>query len=495
MLLITFNPWVITETTATASWVVEDPFAEGIASVEVAIFKDGDTPVFAPATSGSASLEVPQYDGVVRCVVRATSLVGGASEREDSAGVMNYDAPTAPEGVSFRDLTDSSVVIRWVADVVGPENTGWAIVNKAADGTETVIGAVWRSDREATVVADTRTLHRVVVRGLDAYGNQGPDSPALSFASDPLGPKILLGEWETTGTGARISWDILSDEFLQDVHWVMTAVGAERGPDGTLEAVSREFADTALPSDTATFVGASFEGTVSIVLTATDVQHRTSTATAVQPVYAIAPDKPRLEVVEVGVTFIKVRLVPAPGAAAQTKKAQIRLGNEREIEVEGAPFVATFTDLAPGTRHVFTGRAIGYGNLASRYADPLAISTMADPTPVTGEPPTYNGEPVIPFIASLLTAELREYVLQLNADTRVRLVGPKQIVKAPVGFDVVLDFVRAIGAQFGEAIRREVDDLDAYKASVLIDKTPDPLGKLAIFCELIHFGFIWNEGN
>jgi hypothetical protein len=483
-LTIQFGSWTSSPTQASVSWQVQDLQADGIAQVEVAIAKEGDPFVYtvAPGANGTLTLPTDQYQGDVIASVRATDFSAQTVTGESSVTVDNFVAPLPATWLRYENPQPFSLRFEWDALALSPANAAWRIVNLKRDNTEVVLAEVPVADRTALVATPLVDLYQVRIYGVDAYGNLSAPSPTLHFALGGDGPGITLQPWVISSNAALIRWVARSDQFITAVNWRLED---DRGM--VLTGTGLPIGEASIPVD-------GYQGTVRFYLTVSDALDRSSTASSQAGVYNVAPPAPLVIIEEVGIHFVRVRVLPAePGPVEVPVTLANIFGPGGEV-FEPLPFVHTFSGLTQATSYAFAARLMTPSGFKGAQSETVTASTLVDPNYVPPELPGYTGGPFLPRIQALLTEPVRHFVLQMFVDTRLRAPTAAQLVSAPPGFDAVLELFTAVGPFLGDILRRETADEETHQAALLIDALADPLAKCAVLCERVEFGFIFNQG-
>lgn len=484
-LAIQFGPWQQQGTVSSVAWQVTDLLGDGILAVTTDIEKAGATPnptAVGQQASGTLSFDAAQYTGMLEATVTATDFAGNTVTAATDVAVANFVAPTPPAWVSFESPTPLSIQFLWQTVALSPTTASWRVVNTKADGTDVVLAEVPVAERQVTVATPTVDLHLVRIYGIDALGNQSDPSPGLSFAFDPVGPAVALAPWVVNAAAATIAWVVLSDQWVTDVAWTLT------------DDAGQTLSGHGLPMDQAAIPVAGYQGNVHLALTATDSQGRRTSVTASQGVYNVAPPTPQLAIVEVGMHFVRVQVLPGVAGPQPVPVAEAEILGPGGTVFEPSPFIHTFDGLADKQSFSFAARVLTPTGTRSGLSDAVTATTLPDPTDVPVVVPPYTGGPFLPRIKAALTSEVRDYALQFFTDTRLRLPAAPQLVTPPVGWASVLELFTAIGPFLGAILRNETTDDATHEASLLIDQLADPLAKIAVLSERIEFGFIFNPG-
>jgi hypothetical protein len=478
-LLVNFGEWVVNASTATVSWTVTPIAGDGIVSVQKSTRRTTASRVFSDcAASGTAVIDITDYTGDVELVIHAIDTAGVQVDGITIVSVTNFIVPTTPAWVAFANETSLAIDISWGATGTSATTTSWRILNTHGS-TTTTLAEVAANVFSTTVMVDTTTLDRVTVVGVDHLGNQSPNSPTLSFSSQVGGPVVKLGSWTNNGATATLGWDISSTGFLATIAWTLT--------DGTTTISGH-----GQPTDTAAIPVPGFTGTLLFSLSTTDDQGRMTTVSSSHAVYNQANARPTLILRESGIRFLRVEVIPAANDPVPLGHAEI-YGPHGVITLTSAPYVAVIETLAPHTHYQLGARLVNPGGLGSASATEISAITLVDPLaePIPSPVPT-TGVPFLSLLLPLLVDDVRAYLLQMTADTRVRDPYQRQVVLPPAGMTAVWDLVLPAAGLLGAILRREAGDDATYKASELIDRTGDPLAKLAILCERLEYGNIYN---
>ena len=381
----------------------------------------------------------------------------------------------APDHLWYEREAPLRVVFRWSASQVDPDTVSWRIYNKV-DGSDVLLIEVPVDQLIADVPVDYDTLRVVVVRAVDAQGAESADSPNLTFAPQRGHPVVTLTPWTVTRRTAAIGWSIASRSFLALVDWELfdgtTTLRGEGQADGSVEIPVKDFV-----------------GTLRFTLRARDIQDRVSRQVSEVVVWNVTPGVPELAAIEIGIHFIRVQATPALDGLSPTTQIAIE-GPGGTVTLE-PPFEHVFDSLDPATGYGFRAQALNASGYPSTYSPRLIVETLVDPdAPLPVEAAGYAG--YIAPLVDLLTSEIMQYLLQLYSTTRLREPGAPQIVTPPLGFSAVLDYFMPLASRFGALLRAETEDEPSYRTSELIDQIGDPLHKLAIFCELLQYGGIWD---
>ena len=480
MLSILLSPWTIGTQTASIGWTIQDNSGDGIANVQYRIRKEGSDGSYlqSAGSTGSTSIDVKNYTGKVFFDMSATDFAGRTVTASSEVSVDNFVAPTPPDFLSYEQERTMKITFRWDALAISPTVTSWRVVNKRADGSTVILAERPVYERTADVVMDVGTLYQVMVYGVDSEGRTSAPSPSLSFLRDPNGPKIILEPWVLSAAEATIGWSIQSKSFLKSITYSVT--------DGT-----NTVNETALAEDHIHFPIPNFIGVVSITVTAVDSNDRRTTVVSQVQVYNKAPKSPQLVAELVGARFIRLKGHPAPNDTVPTTAIEIH--SSLGVVTMYPPFIHTYENLTPRTDYSFSARSVNPSGLKSPFTSATLVRTSEDPFAPPPEIPTPGvGVAFVDRLIPLLEGDVREYLLQLYTDTRIRSPRTRQVIDQPIALDLVLDLFLPVSRDFGSIIRAETEDEETYLTSELIDKTYDPLEKLAIFCERLEFGSIWN---
>lgn len=484
-LIIQFGPWNTTTTLTSVTWEVEDPDSDGISEAHVSIRKEGQPLVFTDAGtqySGLLSLSTDQFQGEVIATVKARNFAGDWFEEEAIVTVDNFVEPSGVAWLAFQDPAAFAITFKWDAIAVSPSNEIWRIINKKVDDTEVILAEVDVALREAMVATPIEDLNEVRIYGVDAFGNVSAASPVLTFKFPADGPQITLRPWVVNGQVARASWFVRSEQFITGVAWRL------EDDNGTV------LTGQGLPDDFADIPIAGYQGNIRVYLTAVDSLDRDTQVSSQIAIYNIPPPKPVVLIEEVGITFVRVKIIPGGTGPSPVPVARANIfGPNGEVFVE-TPFVHTFTGLIQQTSYAFAARMQTPSGLKGELSNQATATTLPDPSYIPPELPGYTGGPFLPRVFALITDDVRHYVLQLSVDTRLRAPVAVQVVEPPVGFETVLEFFTSVGPFLGDILRRESEDEATHTASLLIDQLVDPLMKLAVLCERIEFGDIYNPG-
>lgn len=492
MLTIAFDPWVIQGNTAIANFRVEDHFGDGIARVRARAYRRGDPlPPLIDAPDYMASVDIRQYGGDVLVDLQVTDLLGSTQNVTDVFRVSNFLSPLPPDFLGYSAFTPLGIVMSWGLLNPSPIVASWRVINTPRTGAPVVLAEVPVAQRSVAIAANTSTFYRLSIVGVDSLGNAGAPGPALIFASDVGGPTIALADLVLTGSAAVASWDIGSREIVTDINWQFSATGHTADDQGVLSPFALTTRGKGIPVDTARLTFGHFQGVVAFMLSATDLQGRETTVSKQLLIYLVAPHVPTLVVTSPGIHSLTVRVTPDPLDMGVTA---IEIYAPGGSVVVPAPFERTFTGLTASTRYSFAARSLNASGLAGPISAPVQAQTFDDPHPAPIVAPNYQGGPLLPYLLPLLTDDLRHYILQLFTDGRIRQPLAPQLVTPPNGFDAVLEYMRRVGPFFGQVLRTEANDPATHAVSLLVDKTADPLAKLALFCERLEFGNVWNPG-
>lgn len=484
-LQLQFGTWVLLGTTASVDWQVTDPSGDGISEVFVEILKDGQPDAFVSQGqqgSGTLVLDAVQYSGNVTAKLQTRDFSGAVEQIFTFIPVANFVAPTPPSWVSFEEPQAFSIHLFWQTVALSTSTTTWRIVNTKANLDDVVLGEFPLATRDAVVATPLVDLNLVKIYGIDAFGNISAPSPSLAFSFDPHGPQVALAAWVVNAAVATIAWVTTSDQFITDVRWTL------HDDDG------HTLTGHGLPLDEASIPVTGYQGNVYLSLTITDQLQRTTTITSQTGVYNVAPPRPTIEVVEVGMHFVRVQVFPGTPGPSPVPIASAEIFGPGGEAFEALPYIHTFGGLNDNQGYAFSARVISPSGVKSPLSDPVSITTLVDPTDVPIDVPPYTGGPFMPRIQAALTGPIRHYALQFFSDTRLRNPMAPQLVVPPAGWDAVLELFTAIGPFLGTILRNETTDEPTHAASLLVDQLADPLAKIAALSERIEFGFIFNPG-
>lgn len=482
MLNLMLNPWSTNATLASISWRIQDLYNDGIKSVEYRIRKENATGTWltTAGSSGLATLNITNYTGRVLFDIKVTDFSDNVIEDSSEVAVANFIPPTPPDWLSYEEEVLGIITFKWgVTGLMSPTVASWRLINTDVNGNPSILAERPVYERQAEVAASPASLHLVTVVGVDSEGFTSEASPVLSFSQAINGPRIKLDPWQVTTETATINWAIVTSSLLQRIHWTLT------NGETTLSGDALPIGKTSIPVK-------NFVGKLIFTLTATDNQRRTSTITSTVDVYNRVPGQALVRAEIVGVRFIQVKAVP-PVDPEVPVDVVVLYGPTGPIELR-TPFLHTYEELTPSTDYRFSVKAVNRSGIAGPLSTAITVRTNSDPlAPVPGPEPTETAS-ILDLLFRYLTLDVRAYLLQLYTDTRIRNPLASQIVTPPPELDVVLDWYLPIAPRFGDFLRSEASDQETYAASELIDKTGDPLEKLAIFCERLDHGFVLNLG-
>lgn len=479
MLNVTLNAWQVDAELARLSWEILDVFGDGIARVEYRLRKEGSDGVWLDSggSTGEAVLAVANYRGTLTFDLKVTDFSDREVAVSSQVAVDNFIPPSPPDWLRYEAESPLSTTFEWGAASVSPTVRSWRLVSVDAENNATVLAETPSYQRSVSVAASTRQLNRVVVYGVDEFGNTSEQSPVLTFSRTSNGPTIVLDAWRLNAMEAALSWVIAAQGFLSDVRW-------------TLTASDRLLSDAGLPVDEVRIDVRDYMGPITLQVTATDDQGRVSTVSSTANVWNKAPGRVAIATELVGIRFIRVKVTPPTDAALSHV---LLYGPSGAVELR-APYIHTFEGLTPQTPYNLSVRAVNPGGVSGETTFLMEVTTLADPLAPPPPSPQPVGIELLPPLLNLLVGDTRGYLLQLYTDTRVRDPKATQVVHPPVALDAVLDYFLPMAPQFGDILRKETVDSESYQASELIDRTGDPLEKLAILCERLEFGAIWNLG-
>lgn len=393
-------------------------------------------------------------------------------------------APARASSVMYKNLTEDSLLLSWGTKDSLSGTTGW-MVAADIDGEEAVLSlAPSNATSQAIVLSGlVGRISRLRVYGIGHGSVRSEPSPDLSFNGMSGGPTILIGDFSVSSTSLSVSWQVGSYDVIRKITYKLTGSSPEdvRASGG------------ALPVDTLSIAVVDYVGPLTLVIEAQDAFGRSSVEHKSIYVYNVAPLPPEILIEEVGLEFIRVRVVP--NSLSSTPTQSVIISGAGRQETLTSPFIKEFTQLRQGTEYYFDAIAVNPTGLRSGYAETAFASTIRLPMPDTSSVSSnYYGGPILPYLHSMLTSDLRHYVLQLYTDTRIRDEYREQIIYPPPGFNALMEFMMKVGNDFGSAIRAEASDEESLRASLTIDKTGDVLEKLAIYVERIEYGSIWNPG-
>lgn len=480
--IIEFGQWNVTLQDAKQNWIISLTSNETVSRVVAEFFRGSDLAdsreTFLLIDEGAVNVD--NYTGPVRLRVRvydgAEQLIGDA---ESTIQVHNADVlpPTAPEFLQYQAQSPTAITFLWG---ISSDNRGVAGYNvyNIANGVRARIARTAHPVTSTTVSIDTRLLSQIVVTSVDAYGNESVDSPSVHIFQDRIGPKIVFGDWAKSGIEAQISWEIYDQAFITEVRYTIQAGDKVVGPhyDNPIGFARIGIAD--------------YEGPVTISVTARNSTGEESTATSTVMVYTRAPLPPTLGYEDL--SHSTVRIILNPPATGPTIEGYVLIYSRGIINL--GKNTRETVPVSPGTRETFYARTYTPDGTMSELSLPLALDIPRDPT----LPPPKNERvetTVLQTIESMMTPDVRAFLLQLFTDTRMRNPVATQSMQTPPGLKTLIDYFALVSESFGAIIRRERTDEESYLASELVDKLKDPLHKLATWAERMEYDFVFNLGG
>lgn len=472
MIQIHFGSWRVDARTARQDWAVEASGGSEIRRVRVAAFRADQAGDWQERDTqrGVEELDVTRHAGPVTLRVQVSDAQGRIFQDETVVEVHNFVAPSPPEFLWYEREELGFLIFKWGAVSVSPSVRSWRLYHRV-DGENRLLVELPVDQRLARIAMRLPEVREIFVRGVDETGRESEDSPRLGYATVRGAPEIRVGQWLVTNRRARIDWTIASPDFIIEVQW-------------RLRAGDHEVSGTGHAIDDAEIDVFGFIGTVRLDLVARDSQDRTSSLTASTIILNVPPETPQLVADEIGMHFIRLRAIPQVGA---TNATQIEVEGPGQLKTIGPPWLVVFDGLAGNTPVGFRTRALNATGVASAWSQTYGFTTLADPT----ELPAPQQVDFLESLLDKLGSDMRQYLLQLYSETRVRAPGAKQFVRPPTGFDALLDQFLPLAPRLGDLLRAATDDVEIFRAAELIDRVADPIQKLVVLCERLEYGAVW----